>query len=319
MIRLLAAAVLLPTVLVPAAASGATTGRVFRLSDPRIVEASSLVDFGSRMVTANDSGNPPDLFSVDSVTGRTVGVTHLNVPGVDIEALAPAGRSRVWVGDIGDNSSSRPYVSLYLAPVAARELDVTPPTYRLTYPDGPRDAESMVADRAGRIYVVSKALTGGKVYRTGPRLSSSRPNRLQHVANVPEFATDAAMLPDHRHVLIRGYGEAGLYTFPGFRRLGEFALPAQPQGEGISVGATGRIRLSSEGHDSEVLQVALPADLQAKLTPATRSPSATTAGESPPVVPATDSEASTAWWWAVPAAILGGAAALVLVLRRRQR
>ncbi len=156
MIRLLAAAVLVP-LLLPGAASAATTGRVFRLTDSRIVEASSLVDFGSRMVTANDSGNPPDLFSVDSRTGRTVGVTHLDVPAVDIEALAPAGGSKVWVGDIGDNTQSRSSISLYLAPTEAHDLDVTPPTYRLVYPDGAHDAESLLADR-GRVYVVTKSL-----------------------------------------------------------------------------------------------------------------------------------------------------------------
>jgi hypothetical protein len=321
-IRLLAAAALIATLLVPAAATGATNGRVFRLTDPRIVEASSLVDFGARMVTANDSGNPPDLFSVDSRTGRTVGVTHLRVDAVDIEALAPAGNSRVWVGDIGDNTSRRPFVSLYLAPVAARDLEVTPPTYRLVYPDGPQDAESLFTDRAGRVYVVSKALTGGSVYRAGPRLSTSRLNRLVRVANVPEFATDAAMLPDHRHVLIRGYGDAGLYTFPGFRRLGGFALPAQPQGEGISVGRDGRIRLSSEGHDSAVLQVALPASLRAKLTPkaaASPSPSPATSGEPPRDVGGPDTHDFTAWRWALPAVILGGVVALGLTLRRRRR
>ena len=70
MTRLLAAAGLVAALLVPTAATGATTGRVFRLTDPRIVEASSLVDLGPRMVTANDSGNAPDLFSVDARTGQ---------------------------------------------------------------------------------------------------------------------------------------------------------------------------------------------------------------------------------------------------------
>ena len=212
-----------------------------------------------------------------------------------------------------------PTISLYLAPAEARDLDVTPPTYRLVYPDGAHDAESLLADRAGRVYVVTKALTGGSVYRAGPRLSTGRTNRLVRVADVPEFATDAAMFPDHRHVLIRGYGQAGLYTFPGFRRLGEFALPSQPQGEGISIGADGRIRLSSEGRDSAVLQVALPASLrgEARSEPAP-SPHGHAAGESPAEVPETDSGVSSAWWWTVPAVILGATVALVLGRRRRR-
>ena len=195
---------------------------------------------------------------------------------------------------------------------------MTPPTYRLVYPDGPHDAESMLTDRSGRVYVVSKGLTGGSVYRSGPRLSTSGTNRLKRVADVREFATDAAMLPDHRHVLIRSYGDAGLYTFPGFRRLGGFPLPSQPQGEGISVGRNGRIRLSSEGRDSAVLQVALPADLEAKIaTQASPTPTGS-AGPSRTGWGAVAGDTST-WWWAVPAVILAGGAALALRIRRRRR
>ncbi len=291
MTRLLAAAALAAALLVPSAATGATTGRVFRLTDPRIVEASSLVDLGPRMVTANDSGNAPDLFSVDSRTGRTVGVTHLRVPAVDIEALAPAGGSRVWVGDIGDNTASRASVSLYLAPVAARDLDVTPPTYRLVYPDGPHDAESMFTDRSGRVYVVSKGLTGGSVYRTGRHLSTSRPNRLERVARRPRVRHrrgDAARPPARADPRLRRWPAST--RSPASERLGGFPLPAQPQGEGISVGRDGRIRLSSEGRDSAVLQVALPADLEAKLAPPpTASPTPTPSADSENPAPATDS------------------------------
>ncbi len=132
-------------------AAPATAGDdvVFRFRDPAIVESSALIDLGSTVVTANDSGNAPDLFDVDARTGETVGITHLQVPGVDIEALAPAGGSDVWVGDIGDNARDRPYVSVARAPVIRGRLDVRPTSYRLAYPDGPHDAESLLAPRPG--------------------------------------------------------------------------------------------------------------------------------------------------------------------------
>jgi hypothetical protein len=119
-------ALLAVTVVASPAMAGADV--VFRFRDPAIVESSSLVDLGSTVVTANDSGNAPDLFDVDARTGETVGVTHLQVPGVDIEALAPAGGSHVWVGDIGDNNHERPYVSVARAPVTRGRLDVRPTT-----------------------------------------------------------------------------------------------------------------------------------------------------------------------------------------------
>ena len=75
------------------------------------------------------------------------------------------------------------------------------------------------------------------------------------------------MLRDGRHALVRGYFSATLYTFPGFRRLGSFALPAQRQGESLSVGPAGRIRIGTEGDHARVLQITLPPDLARALGP----------------------------------------------------
>ena len=62
----------------------------------------------------NDSGAGPLLYAVDPATGETTGVTaYTSDDVVDVEALAPAGRGDVWVGDIGDNFGRRPSVSVY--------------------------------------------------------------------------------------------------------------------------------------------------------------------------------------------------------------
>jgi len=114
-------------------------------------------------------------------------------------------------------------------------------------------------------------------------------------------------------------GSGLLETEPvGDQEPGQLGVPREQQGEGISISRTGRIRLSSEGRDSAVLQVALPADLEAKI--ATRaSPTPTgSAGPSRTGWGAVAGDTST-WWWAVPAVILAGAAALALRIRRRRR
>src|SRR6201995_572059 len=144
--RALAATVTAGLLVLLTAGPGAGDGAVFPLADPGIVQASSLVDLGSMVVTANDSGHPADLYSVDPRTGRTVGITYLHVPAQDVEALTSAGGSRTWVGDIGDNLHRRRYVDLSLAPVAHRRLDVHPTPYHLVYPDGAHDAESLFTD-----------------------------------------------------------------------------------------------------------------------------------------------------------------------------
>ena len=319
---LLAAAAAGFAVLLPAGAATAD-GEVFRFVDPAIVESSSLVDLGSTVVTANDSGHPADLYSVDARTGRTVGITYLHVAAQDIEALTSAGGSRIWVGDIGDNLHRRKYVDVYLAPVAHRRLDAHPTPYHLVYPDGAHDAESLFTDRTGRLYIVTKGFTGGAVYRAPAHLRARFGNRLQRVANVPDFATDAAMLPDGAHVIIRSYGLAAVYTFPAFQRLGSFRLPAQRQGEGISV-TSSRILLGSEGSHAPVLQVSLPAALQAVVAGETPSPSPTPSATPAPRTASTGRSEGGAggsrdWLrWSVPGVILLGALGIGLGLRRRR-
>lgn len=247
---------------------------VFSFADPAIDESSGLVDLGSLMVTTNDSGDDALLYVVDPATGRTVGRTAYARAVLDVEALAPAGDGEVWAGDIGDNQATRRTVTVYRVPVGRGERQVQAPSYRLAYPDGAQDAESLLY-AGGRLYVITKAIFGGTVYAAPEHLDPGGVNALTPVGKVGLFATDAALFGDGRHVLVRGYGTAEIRTFPGFVRVAGFDLPDQQQGEGVSIGPGDRIRLSSEGAHSPVLQLALPAgvkDAMAAGPPATAPP-----------------------------------------------
>ena len=319
-------------VVLSAAPAQAVTGEpVLRLRDPAITESSGLVDLGATMVTTNDSGSTARLY-VLGADGRTVGTTDFGAPTVDVEALAPAGGSSVWVGDVGDNTGVRRSVQVYRVPVGTGARRVSAAAYELVYP-GRRhpDAESLFVDQSGRLTVITKSFTGGTAYRAPRRLRPDRPNRLVAVGKIAEYATDAALLRDRRHVLVRGYGQAGVYDVATWRRVGGFDLPAQPQGEGVSVGPGGRVRLSSEGVGTPVLQVALPPSLRRELRSG-GSPSATPAPTPAPTpnqaTAARDGSsrgttASDRPWrrWAVPGVLVAGVLALGsgLVLRRRGR
>jgi hypothetical protein len=330
------------SMVVPASAAHAADGRVLTFADKRITESSGLVDLGASLVTMNDSDNPSLLFVVNASTGRTIGVTDFHADTVDVEALAPAGRDTVWVGDIGDNQGKRRSVSVYRVKVGAGRSDVRAPAYRLAYPKGARNAESLFADRTGRLYIVTKSFLGGVVYRAPFPLSRSKVNRLQPMGRVAEFATDAAMFPDGKHVVVRGPGRASVYTFPAFQRVGTFGLPVQRQGEGVSVGPGERIRLSSEGARSVVRQVALPADLVRRIHPPAPAPSpsasaspSTSGSPSPSSSPSPSAGSSEApqppdqqedtvpgsldpWLlWSIPGVIALGAIGIGLGLRRR--
>jgi hypothetical protein len=293
---------------------------LFRFADRDILESSGLVDAGSVVYTMNDSGAGPLLYAVDPASGETTGVTaYTSDAVVDVEALAPAGRRDVWVGDIGDNFGRRPSVSVYRVRPGGGEV----PGIGLTYPGGARDAEALLAHPVtGRLYVVSKTVFGGVVYEAPRSLRPGTSHRLRTFARVPGLVTDGAFFPDGRHVLLRGYGTASVFTFPGFDLRGTITLPAQRQGEGVSVGRDGRILLSSEGLHAPVLEVELPAALVEEVAPRpvepppSEDPSPSVepvpSGEPTAVVEpggaAPDGDTGPAAGW-----ILGGAALLVVL------
>lgn len=284
--RELAAALLLP-LLVPMPAVPADDTEVeLTFQDPEIVESSGLAVVGDLLVTTNDSGDEGRVFAVDA-SGRTVGTTRWSSDPDDVEALAPGLGGSVWVGDIGDNTGSRDSIHVVSVPVGRGPLDADGPAYDLVYPDGARDAESLLVHPVtGRIYVATKEIFGGVLYAAPKDLDPSRPNRLTEVGPVMSIATDAAFFPDGRHLVVRSYEGATVYGFPSLEPVAELDLPEQEQGEGLAVTPEGDLLVSTEGQFTDVLRVPLPAEVREAMTP----PETPAAAPSPtPTPPATES------------------------------
>jgi hypothetical protein len=231
---------------------------VLRFADPAIVESSGLVARGGLLQTVNDSGDQARVFTVDR-GGRTVGVTRWDGDPVDVEALAPGPPGRVWVGDVGDNTGERDIVTVTSVPVGRGEPSGPVQTYRLSYPGGGTDAETLLAHpRTGRLYVVTKGVLGGEVLAAPRDLDADTVNRMRPVGRVLALATDGAFLPDGRHVVLRDYTRAVVYTFPALEQVADVRLPRQRQGEAIAVDDDGRLLVSSEGLHAPVHAVDLP-------------------------------------------------------------
>jgi hypothetical protein len=130
-------------------------------------------------------------------------------------------------------------------------------------------------------------------------------------AQVPGLVTDGAFYPDGRHVLLRTYGTASVYTYPGFDLVGTVRLPRQNQGEGIAVGADGRVLVSTEGVAADVLQVTVPAAPAGGPEPSRRPPV-------PAAVPP-DPEPRDAADWTVIALVAAGLGGLVVLTVRASR
>lgn len=262
--RLAAVAVAVPFLLGSVALPSPDDGEVvLRFRDPAIVESSGLVAGGGSFVTVNDSGDAGRVFVVDGSDGGTVGVTTWAADPVDVEALAPGGGGHVWVGDIGDNAGSRAWIQVARVPVGGGSRSVTPTVYRLRYPGGAEDAEALLRHpRTGRLYVVTKEVLGGGVYAAPRLLAPHLSNPLRRIGDAPPIVTDGAFFPDGRHLVLRDYGRAVVYSFPGLVPLADVGLPEQEQGEGIAVAPDGGVFVSSEGRAAPVFEVELPPELR---------------------------------------------------------
>jgi hypothetical protein len=238
------------------------TSTLFVVRNKAINEDSALVRRKRLFVTTNDSGDTGRLFVLGR-TGRTVGVTRWSDNPHDCEALAPGGPGHVWVGDIGDNTSHRRSISVSRVPVGRGDRTVKVPKYRLVYPGGPSNAETLVRHpRTGRLYIATKSANGGALYAVPRSLSRRHTNVLRRVGPVLPVATDGAFLPGGNFLVIRSYARAELYRWPSMASLGSFPLPGQTQGEGLTVGSAGAVLLSSEGVDQPVLRTLLPVPLR---------------------------------------------------------
>ena len=281
--RVALGAVVLPFLLGTMAGTTPDEGRVvFRFQDPDIVEASGLVVQDGLFLTTNDSGDTGRVFAVDPDTGGTTGVTSWGSAPKDVEALAPAGNGEVWVGDIGDNTEERETIRVTRVPVGTGDRDDAGTSYDLVLPGPPRDAESLLSHpETGRLLVATKDIFGSALFAAPTELSPDHPNQLRRLGPTLTFATDGAFFPDGRHLVIRNYAQAVVYTFPGLARVGTLKLPDQEQGEAIAVSADDRVFVTSEGRHQAVIEVNLPETLRERMAPAPARAAATTTSPSP--------------------------------------
>ena len=141
-----------------------------RVADPELNELSGLVSLDSGLWAHNDSGDEARVFRLDEA-GATQAVVHLEgIDAFDWEDLSGAGPSagELFVGDIGDNEAIRNEVTVlrFAVPDPAPVGEVTIPadeiqTITLRYPDGPRDAETLLVDPVTRDIVIVDKRFGG--------------------------------------------------------------------------------------------------------------------------------------------------------------
>jgi hypothetical protein len=210
----------------------------------------------------NDSGDEPVLYGMSDV-GKVVRRWRLEgASNVDWEDIA-YGPSRtgdttvryIYIADIGDNDARRSSIRIY----AVSELPYSDTAsarftwQTLVYPDGPRDAETLLCDpRTGELFIVTKRERRNRLYRVP--VPTQGTDTLQFVAELPfMLATAGDVSPDGSMIVVKNY----MHTFAWRRGLSESIPNAltrtpqtitympEPQGEAIAFSADGDAYLTA--------------------------------------------------------------------------
>jgi hypothetical protein len=323
------------------------------VTDPELAELSGMVVDGGSVVGLADGGRRIELQRLDrALSGGDCAITDTRTIAIDpydAEDLARGPGGALWVADIGDNDRRRPTVAVIVVPAKGK-----PQLHRLTYPDGPHDAEALLVDPAGRPVIVTKDLGSAGVYRTAAAPGGTGPTPLVLLGrlSLPEsdteggplgsfgsrLVTGAAASADGKVVALRSYTDAWLYPAPDgdpAMALTEnpapvrVPLPGEPQGESIAFTADGSLVSGSETRQGVRGVIRVVPGAAALVAPATAAGSGDTAPADDPPAAAASSDAAgpaapTPDW--LPAAT-GGAVAvglllvvtLALALRARRR
>jgi len=152
----------------------ARSDRLALLSDKRINESSGLAPscrIPDLFWTLNDSGGPTTVYALNS-QGQTIAeIDVTNAKNIDWEDLASGPNTEaqptLFIADIGDNAKARPSIQIYeipdpkFIPVSKPQKIAPSRTWNLRYPDGPANAETLLAHpQTGRLFILTKTLLG---------------------------------------------------------------------------------------------------------------------------------------------------------------
>jgi hypothetical protein len=211
----------------------------------------------------NDSGNPNQVYLTDANGDNKGTLTLTQYANRDWEDIAVgpgpvSGVNYVYVADIGDNYSqySSVYIYRFREPVLTGKtipyianID-TADKIELKYPDGPRNAETLMVDPATRdIYIASKENSFSQVYVAKYPQSTTSATTMTPVAKLYfNKATGGDISPDGTEMLLRSNQLIWYWKFPagtgiaaGWLMKPQIAPYAnnEPQGEGIGFAADG--------------------------------------------------------------------------------
>lgn len=193
---------------------------ISQLENKQIDEASGLVFSWTNpniLYTHNDSGGDPVVYMLDTM-GKDKGKIFLDgVKNRDWEdiAIGPGPTSNqafIYVGEIGDNDAKYAGIRLFRfaePKVWQNEIHVKPEILSLKYPDGAKDAETLMVDPlSGDLFILSKRDSSNTLYTIpAEKLWGNKAEiMLEKVMRLPITMSVAGDISkDGRQIIIKNY------------------------------------------------------------------------------------------------------------------
>ena len=224
-------------------------GAVGALQPYELIEASGLAASRQNpgvLWTHNDSGNPPGSIFALTTNGLMLGryvvpaAYYGNFEDIAIGPGPTLESHYLYLGDIGDNFSTRPSIRVFRFPEPAVYLAQTNgPRYEyvtgaeefmLTYPDGPENAEALMVDPIrGDLFIATKRLDGSRIYMaTRAQMNAGGAIALTFIRQIAFYKVSAGDIsPDGRLIILRRGGKAAVWSRSASQSVGS-ALAAAP-------------------------------------------------------------------------------------------
>lgn len=203
----------------------------------------------------NDSGNDPEVFLFDKSLNIKLTVTLKGAENRDWEDMAvgpgpEAGKSYIYVGDIGDNNADHKYKSIYrfeepLLNENVTKLDIDKfdiLTFEL--PDKRKDSETLLIDpRTRDLFIVSKREEPVWLYQIkSPSFKNDTVTATKVISLPLSRIVGGDISPDGKKVLLKNYESVYYWNLTNEKTIVQllekkpFEVPyeIEPQGEAIA-------------------------------------------------------------------------------------
>ncbi len=207
--------------------------------------------------TLNDSGNPAEVFLIDSLAQTKIvcelpGIRNRDWEDIAVGSGPDSTRKYVYVADIGDNNASHQFKYIYRFEEPVQENGEKQTVshvdrFVITLPDGKRDSETMMLDPVtSDMYLISKREDNVHVYYSSYPFQTDT-LKMERVLTLPlTLIVAGSISPDGQQVLLKDYKHIYFWKRAGEKTLVELLAKApkqipyegEHQGEAISWNAT---------------------------------------------------------------------------------